>query len=183
MEKIDTTLKRLNLGVSAWLKIKDERDEDGNWNTEELGYTKVGNRWCVALRVSSGTLGRTRVIQMSIYGLSQTRLAFRMRAVSHICDLIDCLRTEADKMIEQLEPRVQDLTQITDALDSLGGCMLMINIVIAGIIAFLVVVCIALLRNDQVRVEFGSSFFHFNLETQRKQKRIPIKKNSDIQIR
>lgn len=58
----------------------------------------------------------------------------------------------------------------------------MTYIVIIGIIAFFVIVCLALVRNDLVRAQFGSSLFHFNLETQRKQRRIPIKKNSDIQI-
>ncbi len=48
----------------------------------------------------------------------------------------------------------------------------MIYILITGIAAFLVIACIALIKNDEVRAQFGSSFFHINLETQRRQKKL-----------
>lgn len=121
VEKIDTALKRLNLGVSAWLEIRNDRDEDGNWWVEELGYARVGNKWGVALKTSSGFFGDPSEPDIDLWAFADAPRHLRIKAVGRIGELIDCLRTEADKMIEQLEPKVQDLTNITAALDSLGG--------------------------------------------------------------
>jgi hypothetical protein len=45
-------------------------------------------------------------------------------------------------------------------------------VAIAGIVSFLVIVCLALLRHDEVRANFGSNLFNINVETHRRQKKL-----------
>jgi hypothetical protein len=121
IEQIDTSLKRLNLGVIAWVKIQADCDEDGNWFKEELGYTKVGNRWCVAIKTASGMQGDPNGPDTSFWAFADAPRQLRIRAIEHIPALIENLCTEADSMIKQLEPKVQEVAQLTMALNSLGG--------------------------------------------------------------
>ncbi|MGA2592653.1 MAG: hypothetical protein ABSH32_22300 [Bryobacteraceae bacterium] len=55
IEELDTDLKKLNLGISAWVTIFEDQAEGGeHWYTEQIGYTKINNKWGIALRTCSG---------------------------------------------------------------------------------------------------------------------------------
>jgi hypothetical protein len=43
----DAALTKLNLGLSAWVKLSGA-DNDGNRYWWDIGYTRVGNKWGVA---------------------------------------------------------------------------------------------------------------------------------------
>lgn len=120
VEKIDAALKRLNLGVRAWVVIRDEQDEEGNWEKEELGYTKIGSRWCLTLKAATGNLSEG-TDERQYWSFSDAPRQLRVRAVDHIPTLIERLCTEADKFVQELEPKVRDLTVITEALNSVGA--------------------------------------------------------------
>src|SRR5713226_9643527 len=50
---LDAALQKLNLGVSGWVTLAG--NEDGNnWWSRGVGYTKVGDKWGIALRKVSG---------------------------------------------------------------------------------------------------------------------------------
>ena len=52
--KIDEALKKLNLGVSVWIKIVAYGADPGNdefWEqTDKIGYAKVNGKWGISLR-------------------------------------------------------------------------------------------------------------------------------------
>src|SRR5437867_2390533 len=54
---VDTGLKKLNLGISAWVEVSgnDRIGPDGcEWWSRDIGYTKVGDKWGIALRTAEG---------------------------------------------------------------------------------------------------------------------------------
>lgn len=52
---IDEALQKLNLGVSAWVKVAGEFDHDtGEFWDHSVGYDKVSRRWGIAIRTRSG---------------------------------------------------------------------------------------------------------------------------------
>jgi hypothetical protein len=52
---LDTALKTLNLGVSAWHQMAgNEDDETGSFWSRDIGYAKVGNQWGIAIRKTWG---------------------------------------------------------------------------------------------------------------------------------
>jgi len=53
--EIDSALRRLNLGISAWIQISGSEDPNtGSYWSEDIGYAKINGRWGIALRTVSG---------------------------------------------------------------------------------------------------------------------------------
>jgi hypothetical protein len=50
---LDAALKKLNLGLTTWLRLESREDGSGNYTKRDLGYAKVGGRWGIALRTMS----------------------------------------------------------------------------------------------------------------------------------
>ena len=121
IEQIDAALKNLNLGVTAWVMIAENEDEDGNWIEEELGYARIGSRWGVALRTHSGTRGTDpNQPEETFSAFADAPRQLRMRAVRHIPKLIDQLSVEAEAMIEKLSPEVEEVSALARALQASG---------------------------------------------------------------
>src|SRR5713226_8723785 len=52
---VEAVLKKLNLGISKWYAFDDfGPDETGDYFSREIGYAKVGGKWCLALGERSG---------------------------------------------------------------------------------------------------------------------------------
>lgn len=52
---LEEALNRLNLGVSAWYEIAGNEDhQNGSYWSRDVGYTKIGYEWRIALRQLSG---------------------------------------------------------------------------------------------------------------------------------
>jgi hypothetical protein len=121
IEQIDAALKNLNLGVTAWVMIAENEDEDGNWIEEELGYTRIGSRWGVALRTHSGTRGTDpNHPDETFSAFADAPRPLRIRAVPHIPKLIDQLSVEAEAMIAKLSPEVDEVSALALALQASG---------------------------------------------------------------
>jgi hypothetical protein len=52
---LDEALRTLNLGVSAWHQVAgDEDPQDGSYWSRDIGYARVRNKWCIAIRRTWG---------------------------------------------------------------------------------------------------------------------------------
>ncbi|MBB5055786.1 hypothetical protein HDF16_000455 [Granulicella aggregans] len=118
IEQIDAALKRLNLGVATWVTISEIEDEDGNWSREQLGYVRIGSRWGVALRSSSGMRGDPGEPDETFSAFADAPRQLRIRAVEHIPKLLDQLSGEAEAMIAKLSPKVDEISELTLAFQS-----------------------------------------------------------------
>src|SRR5437879_4924901 len=55
ISELETALEKLNLGVSAWVKISGGHNDSGQYYwSRDLGYTQIGRDWGIALRTVSG---------------------------------------------------------------------------------------------------------------------------------
>ncbi|MES2392934.1 MAG: hypothetical protein V4555_14910 [Acidobacteriota bacterium] len=121
IEQIDAALKRLNLGVTAWVTIFESEDEDGNCLREELGYTRIGSRWGVALRTASGTRGDECEPDRTFSAFADAPRQLRIKAVEHIPKLLDQISADAEAMVEKLTPEVAEVAKLTHALEAIPG--------------------------------------------------------------
>ena len=51
----EAALKKLNLGVSAWVELSSGGDDRERWWDRGVGYTKLKDRWGIALRTREGS--------------------------------------------------------------------------------------------------------------------------------
>src|SRR5262249_11315461 len=47
---IEAALKTIKIGVSAWYTVAGHSDRGGEFWSRDLGYSRVGDDWCIALR-------------------------------------------------------------------------------------------------------------------------------------
>src|SRR4051794_10593863 len=54
---LDAILKKLNLGLPAWVTITGDEDHNsGYYWKREVGYAKIAGKWGIAISASSGSL-------------------------------------------------------------------------------------------------------------------------------
>ena len=90
IEELDTDLKQLNLGIPAWVTISKSEDESGEyWSTEEIGYTKLNNKWGIALRTCSGDYSYPPGDTANEWHFADAPRGLRIRGIEHIPALLD----------------------------------------------------------------------------------------------
>lgn len=113
---IDLALKRLNLGVSAWVKVRggDSPDGEDYWYLE-LGYTKLRSTWGIAVRERHGSY-----LDESVSGdtwlFSEAPRAFRLEAVDKLPELLAKLIEDANETTKKLRDKIGKAQQIAAAL-------------------------------------------------------------------
>lgn len=117
VEKLDTALKDLNLGVQAWVKFNDWSTEDGTWHTDSVGYAKVNNRWGLSIMSEAGDFqagpdhDSTRV-----WIFNEAPRELRVQASPHIHLVVPELNRVANLMIEELAKRTEQVDELSLAI-------------------------------------------------------------------
>jgi hypothetical protein len=103
---LDASLKKLALGITAWVQVNGTSDETQYW-TSELGYAKVDGKWGIALREVTGYLPENVDETEEIWPFGDAPRALRTEAVGKIPDLLD-------KMLQLTEEATQNLKEKTE---------------------------------------------------------------------
>jgi len=115
---VDAALKKLNLGVSAWVRVSgcDPRPHDPTWWKREIGYGKIGNMWGIALRTRSGNSEAAEAGEGSESWLfNEAPRWMRIEAVDHLPAILEQLvkqAEEADKAIRKKTEQALEVAQV-----------------------------------------------------------------------
>jgi hypothetical protein len=110
---IDEGLKKLNVGVTAWVDISRTRDENDYFAVEDLGYTKWGGKWGLVLRSREGFPGD---IEEQGWVFNEAPRALRIAAIDRIPDLLVALSAEATKMSATVLGQLATAQQVAKAI-------------------------------------------------------------------
>lgn len=113
VEGIEAELKKLNLGVSAWYTLARGSDTETTW-TRGIGYTKVGGKWCIALRETRDSPPAKYTEQ--VWPFKDAPRWLRLDAVGHIPQLLEELTERAHRMTDLCTKRVEQAEQIAAAM-------------------------------------------------------------------
>jgi|SRR5258707_499409 len=108
IEALDTSIKALGIGVPAWTLMDNGGDPHGSgyfWE-HELCYAKVGSKWGIALRVSSGNAHDPENGDVEEWLFSDAPRALRIKAVDHLPALLDKLTEAAQKATENINGKL-----------------------------------------------------------------------------
>lgn len=116
---IDTALKRLNLGVSAWVRVVGGEDPTTviSWH-RSIGYDKMSSgAWGIAIRY--------RVIEMDEvlrrddeWLFNDAPRAYRLEALDKLPELLRELTAKADRTTDALRKKVATTKQVASAIES-----------------------------------------------------------------
>ncbi|MGO8814981.1 MAG: hypothetical protein ACLQVG_10040 [Terriglobia bacterium] len=115
---LDAALKKLNLGVATWLKIRERQNErSGDFTNEFLGYEKINGKWGISL---------SRVIGNYNYGedeassedwlFNEGPRELRLAAIEKIPELLNRLSETATKMAADVREKLGDAQQVAEAI-------------------------------------------------------------------
>jgi prefoldin subunit 5 len=117
---IDEGLKRLNLGVTAWVCVQEyggSHEQDLTYTLEELGYAKINGKWGIALRVRSGDEEHPEYDEsVEIWLFNEAARALRLKAIKKIPELLTKLNEEATKITKELQAKLVEAQAVADAV-------------------------------------------------------------------
>lgn len=119
---IEAVLKKLNLGITKWYAFEDSgTDESGDYFSREIGYAKVGGKWCLALAERSGNENAPDQEDFTPWAFNDAPRQLRIRAVKEIPKLLEALIEEAEKVTRALETETTRAIGVAETLTTLAS--------------------------------------------------------------
>ena len=113
---IDAALRKLNLGISAWVQVAGDEDLNGNEWHRSVGYDKVSSRvWGIA--ICYRVIDSDHVVRQDDEWLfNEAPRAYRLEALDKLPQLIEKLTSIADKTADALKKKVATTKQVATAI-------------------------------------------------------------------
>jgi hypothetical protein len=105
---LDDTLKRLNLGVSAWVTVSGNDEEDGSWWSRDIGYTRIGDKWGIALKESSGHYANPDCDSAEKWLFNNAPRWMRIESVGKMPDLLEAMVKQAQDATKKIKTKTDD---------------------------------------------------------------------------
>lgn len=117
---IETALKRLNLGVSAWhVYYAPKPDEDGDYWERRIGYAKVGGKWGLALANVSGNVSYPDN-HVEEWPFNDAPRWMRVEAIDHVPALLQELVKEANSTASELSKKTAVARELAVTITALS---------------------------------------------------------------
>jgi len=122
--RIDSALKKLNLGVSVWIKIAvrgaDLLNDDPIEETDQIGYVKIRGKWGISLSTMSldVTDGSETFEQ---WPFNDAPRLMRLSAIDKIADLLEALTGKAAEMKDIVAGKLNDARSVAEAVTRTSG--------------------------------------------------------------
>lgn len=113
--ELDAALQNLNLGVAAWVPFSDGSDEYSYWS-REIGYTKLGNSWGIALREVDGVHHNPEEETVQSWGFNNAPRWMRIDGIAKIPDLLEKLIKQAEDTTKKIKKKNEQAKELTAAI-------------------------------------------------------------------
>jgi hypothetical protein len=118
---LDGALKKLNLGISTWIRLDSREDGLGNYSKRDLGYSKVAGRWGIALRTMTGNHNTPDISNVEEWLFNDAPRALRIEAIEKLPDLFDGLIKDAESATAQIRSRTSQAQHLAHILNEIAS--------------------------------------------------------------
>lgn len=115
---LDDSLQRLNLGISAWVVVSGNDDEDGSWWSRDIGYARIGSRWGIALKQASGNYAQPDGDSVEKWLFNDAPRWMRVESIGKIPELLEALVKQAEDTTKKVKARVEETLAFVVAVNS-----------------------------------------------------------------
>ncbi len=112
----DAALQRLNLGISAWVVLSGNNEEDGEWWNRNIGYAKIGDSWGVTLKTASGNYNYPDRDSEEKWLFKDAPRWMRIEGVGKIPDLLEALLKQAEDTTKKLKNKTEETLALAAAM-------------------------------------------------------------------
>jgi hypothetical protein len=103
---LETALLKLNLNISAWTTISSSGEgESMSWWSRDVGYTQLGDKWCIALRKTSGDYNFPEYDTEKVWSFNEAARWMRIEAVGKLPDLLDKLVAQTEDITKKTKSK------------------------------------------------------------------------------
>ncbi|MBI4443761.1 MAG: hypothetical protein HY649_10345 [Acidobacteria bacterium] len=113
---LDAALKKLNLGISAWVELSGNEDDWGDYWSRDIGYTKIGKQWGIALRTVSGNVTDPDHEDGETWLFNEAPRWIRIEAVGKIPDLLEALVKRTEETTEKIKKKTTQAFELAVAI-------------------------------------------------------------------
>lgn len=118
---LDAALKKLNLGISTWIRLDSREDGLGNYSKRDLGYAKIGGRWGIALRTMTGNHNTPDISNVEEWLFNEAPRTLRIESVEKLPDLFEGLIKEAEAATAQIRSRTTQAQHLAHILNEIAS--------------------------------------------------------------
>ena len=119
ISEIDAALKKLNLGITTWVTIRESQEYycDGSpfWRWS-IGYAKVEGKWGISLSKVDGDLSNQDESNNEEWLFNDAPRSLRLEAIDKIPELLEKLSQEAVKTTKNIRARLGEAQAVAEAV-------------------------------------------------------------------
>lgn len=114
---LDLALKKLNLGLTVWVRIRGGTDEESHdhWR-EELGYAKSGGKWGISLRTVEGNYACPDRDNVEAWLFNDAPRHLRLQSIEYIPELLEKLSEHGVRTTQQIVEKLETTHLLVDAV-------------------------------------------------------------------
>ena len=117
---LDEALKKLNIGLTAWVTFRTWDTEPNKYDKEKIGYCKVNGKWGIALcRIWGDELSDREEID-GPWLFNEGPREMRLAGVDKIPELIEALSKEASNTTKKIQEKTQEVRELANAIEGAG---------------------------------------------------------------
>jgi len=120
---LDEALKKLNIGLVAWVPFRLREDDDSPevFDRDQIGYAKVEGRWGIALRRIWGDASLDVHRQDGPWLFNDAPRELRLLGVDRIPELIEALAKEAFNTAKRVQEKTKEVRELADAIEAMAN--------------------------------------------------------------
>lgn len=112
----DAALKRLNLGVSAWVTVSGNDEQDGEWWARDVGYARIGDKWGIALKTATGNYAVPERDSVEKWLFNDAPRWMRIEAIGKIPDLLEALLKQTEDTTKKIKSKTEEALALATAM-------------------------------------------------------------------
>jgi hypothetical protein len=112
---LEAALKKLNLGLAAWVELSGS-DAGGSWWDRSVGYAKIKDRWAVTLRARDGRHGLDEEDSEELWPFNDAPRWMRIEAVAKLPDLLEALLKQAQDTTQKIKNKIAIASELAEAI-------------------------------------------------------------------
>lgn len=117
VDKLDEALKKLNLGLTAWVNFVDRLPNvDFPYDCDQIGYCKVNGRWGISLRHVWGR-DWDDDNEEGPWPFSEAPREMRLRSVDKLPELIESLNEKASETTKKIQEKTKEVGELAAAIE------------------------------------------------------------------
>jgi len=119
---LDEALKKLNVGVTAWVTFRsrvDPTSDPENYDKDQIGYCKIRGTWGISLRHIWGNPGWEDFNSDGPWLFNDAPRDLRLHSVDKIPELIEALGKEASETAKQVRESTQRASALAGAIEQI----------------------------------------------------------------